>query len=91
VLRLSLQTEPDNAAALALYRQYGFAINADLATLSLTLDHLHSQPAAADTALPSHVLDAIDAIVAPGLDLAPDEKIDTPPSLQDVTLRRRRS
>ena len=36
-LRLSLQTEPDNAAALALYRQCGFTINADLTTLSLTL------------------------------------------------------
>lgn len=55
-----------------------------------TLEHLHSQLAADDTALPSDVLDAIDAIVAPGLDLAPDEKIDTPPSLLDATLRRRR-
>jgi ribosomal protein S18 acetylase RimI-like enzyme len=36
-LRLSLQTEPDNAAALALYRQCGFTIHADLATLSLTI------------------------------------------------------
>lgn len=35
--RLSLQTEPDNAAALALYRQCGFTINADLATLSLNI------------------------------------------------------
>ncbi|MFC7358820.1 GNAT family N-acetyltransferase [Nocardioides astragali] len=36
-LRLSLQTEPDNVAALALYRQCGFTINADLATLSLNI------------------------------------------------------
>lgn len=36
-LRLTLQTEPDLAAALALYRQCGFTINADLATLSLNL------------------------------------------------------
>ena len=56
-----------------------------------TLEHLHSQLAAADTALPSDVLDAIDAIVAPGVDLAPGEKIDTPPSLLDPALRRRRS
>ena len=34
-LRLSLQTESDNAAALALYRHCGFTINADLTTLSL--------------------------------------------------------
>ncbi len=55
-----------------------------------TLDHLHSQLAAADTVLPPDVLDAIDEIVAPGVDLAPDEKIDTPPALLDPSLRRRR-
>jgi aryl-alcohol dehydrogenase-like predicted oxidoreductase len=54
-----------------------------------TLDHLHSQLAAADTVLSADVLDAIDAIVAPGLDLAPDEKHDTPPALLDPALRRR--
>ncbi len=54
-----------------------------------TMDHLQSQLAAADTALSADVLDAIDAIVAPGVDLAPDEKIDTPPALLDATLRRR--
>ncbi len=54
-----------------------------------TMDHLHSQLAAADTVLSADVLDAIDAIVAPGHDLAPDEKIDTPPALLDSALRRR--
>ena len=54
-----------------------------------TLDHLHSQLAAADTVLSSDVLDAIDAVVAPGVDLAPEEKIDTPPALLDASLRRR--
>ena len=54
-----------------------------------TLDHLQSQLAAADTALSADVLDAIDAIVAPGTDLAPDEKHDTPPALLDPALRRR--
>ncbi|WP_314416058.1 aldo/keto reductase [Streptomyces kroppenstedtii] len=54
-----------------------------------TLDHLHSQLAAADTVLPVEVLDAIDTIVAPGTDLAPEEKNDTPPSLLDPALRRR--
>jgi aryl-alcohol dehydrogenase-like predicted oxidoreductase len=54
-----------------------------------TLDHLHSQLAAADTALSADVLDAIDAIVAPGIDLAADEKHDTPPALLDPSLRRR--
>jgi aryl-alcohol dehydrogenase-like predicted oxidoreductase len=54
-----------------------------------TVDHLHSQLAAADTVLSADVLDAIDEIVAPGVDLAPEEKFDTPPSLLDPSLRRR--
>jgi hypothetical protein len=39
--------------------------------------------------LSADVLDAIDAIVAPGTDLAAHEKHDTPPSLLDASLRRR--
>lgn len=54
-----------------------------------TPDHLHAQLAAADTVLPADVLDAIDAIVAPGTDLAAHEKNDTPPALLDPSLRRR--
>ena len=54
-----------------------------------TPEHLQSQLAAADTVLPADVLDAIDAIVPPGVDLAPEEKVDTPPSLLDPTRRRR--
>ncbi len=54
-----------------------------------TMDHLDSQLAAADTVLTPDVLDALDAIVAPGVDLAPDEKIDTRPSILDASLRRR--
>ncbi|MFC4020928.1 aldo/keto reductase [Micromonospora sp. GCM10011542] len=54
-----------------------------------TLEHLGSQVAAADTVLPADVLDAIDAVVAPGVDLAPQEKNDTPPALLDASLRRR--
>ena len=54
-----------------------------------TVDHLHSQVAAADTVLSADVLDAIDAIVAPGVDLAAHEKNDTPPALLDAALRRR--
>ncbi|SEE88127.1 aldo/keto reductase [Streptomyces sp. Ag109_O5-10] len=55
-----------------------------------TRDHLHSQLAAADTVLSADVLDAVDAIVAPGTDLAAHEKHDTPPALLDPALRRRR-
>ncbi|WP_236792691.1 aldo/keto reductase [Amycolatopsis sp. GM8] len=54
-----------------------------------TLDHLRSQLAAADTVLSADVLDEIDAIVAPGVDLAAHEKFDTPPALLDPSLRRR--
>ncbi|WP_019587829.1 aldo/keto reductase [Deinococcus apachensis] len=54
-----------------------------------TLEHLHSQLAAADTVLSTDVLDAIDSIVPPGTDLAPHEKFDTPPALLDPSLRRR--
>ena len=54
-----------------------------------TLDHLHAQLAAADTVLSPDVLDAIDTIVAPGTDLAPHEKFDTPPALLEPSLRRR--
>jgi aryl-alcohol dehydrogenase-like predicted oxidoreductase len=54
-----------------------------------TLGHLRSQLAAADTVLSTDVLDEIDTIVAPGVDLAADEKFDTPPALLDPTLRRR--
>ena len=54
-----------------------------------TPDHLRTQLAAADTVLSADILDAIDAIVAPGVDLAPQEKFDTPPALLDPSLRRR--
>jgi aryl-alcohol dehydrogenase-like predicted oxidoreductase len=54
-----------------------------------TLDHLHSQLAAADTVLSADILDAIDQIVTPGTDLAAHEKFDTPPALLEPSLRRR--
>ncbi|RFU36629.1 aldo/keto reductase [Actinomadura logoneensis] len=54
-----------------------------------TIDHLHAQLAAADTVLSADVLDAIDEIVAPGVDLAAHEKVDTRPALVDASLRRR--
>lgn len=54
-----------------------------------TIDHLRSQLAAADTILTPDILDEIDAIVAPGVDLAPAEKNDAPPALTTPALRRR--
>ncbi|HET7325878.1 MAG TPA: aldo/keto reductase [Nocardioidaceae bacterium] len=54
-----------------------------------TIDHLHTQLAAADIVLTDDILDEIDAIVPPGHDLAPSEKNDTPPALTNPALRRR--
>ncbi|MEO9151976.1 MAG: aldo/keto reductase, partial [Lapillicoccus sp.] len=51
-----------------------------------TMEHLESQLAAADTVLSADVLDTIDTIVAPGVDLSPEEKIDTRPSITDTSL-----
>ncbi|MDP9116423.1 MAG: aldo/keto reductase [Actinomycetota bacterium] len=84
----------DDAGLTLIQLALGFVTAHPAVTSALigprTLDHLHSQLAAADTVLGSDVLDAIDEVVPPGLDLAPEEKIDTPPALLDVALRRRR-
>lgn len=83
-----------DAAGLTMIRlALGFVTAHPAVTSALigprTLDHLHSQLAAADTVLPADVLDAIDSVVAPGTDLAAHEKFDTPPALLDTSLRRR--
>ena len=83
----------DEAGLTMIQLALGFVTTHPAVTSALigprTLDHLHSQLAAADTVLPADVLDAIDAIVPPGTDLAAHEKIDTPPALLDPSLRRR--
>ncbi|QLH22369.1 aldo/keto reductase [Streptomyces sp. Rer75] len=83
----------DDAGLTMIQLALGFVTAHPAVTSALigprTLDHLHAQLAAADTVLPADVLDAIDAIVAPGTDLAPHEKHDTPPALLDPSLRRR--
>jgi aryl-alcohol dehydrogenase-like predicted oxidoreductase len=88
-----LATVADQAGLTMIQLALGFVTAHPAVTSAIigprTLDHLHSQLAAADTALPADVLDAIDSIVAPGTDLAPHEKFDTPPALLDPSLRRR--
>ncbi|MCT2586726.1 aldo/keto reductase [Actinophytocola gossypii] len=83
----------DDAGLTMIQLALGFVTAHPAVTSALvgprTVNHLHAQLAAADTVLPADVLDAIDSIVAPGTDLAPDEKHDTPPALLDPTLRRR--
>ena len=83
----------DQAALSLIQLSLGFVTAHPGVTSALigprTLDHLKSQLAAADTVLPADVLDEIDTIVAPGVDLAAHEKFDTPPALLDPSLRRR--
>ncbi|MVN88250.1 aldo/keto reductase [Deinococcus sp. HMF7620] len=83
----------DEAGLTMIQLALGF-VNAHPAVTSAligprTVEHLESQLAAATTMLSPDVLDALDKIVAPGLDLAPQEKNDAPPALTDANLRRR--
>ncbi|WP_435233778.1 aldo/keto reductase [Micromonospora aurantiaca (nom. illeg.)] len=83
----------DEAGLTLIHLALGFVTAHPAVTSAIigprTPEHLHSQLAAAGTVLDADVLDAIDAIVAPGVDLAPQEKHDTPPALLDPALRRR--
>jgi aryl-alcohol dehydrogenase-like predicted oxidoreductase len=56
---------------------------------SRTMEQLESQLGAADVDLDAAVLDRIDAIVPPGTNLNPADAGYTPPSLTDVSQRRR--
>ncbi|WP_411099127.1 aldo/keto reductase [Streptomyces sp. x-45] len=89
-----LSAVADEAGLTLIQLALGFVTAHPAVTAALvgprTLDHLHSQLAAADTVLSDDVLDAIDAIVPPGTDLAAEEKLDATPSLLDPALRRRR-
>ncbi|MFI7218901.1 aldo/keto reductase [Micromonospora maritima] len=88
-----LATVADEAGLTLIQLALGFVTAHPAVTAALigprTPEHLRAQLAAADTVLTPDVLDAIDAIVAPGVDLAPHEKNDTPPALLDPALRRR--
>jgi aryl-alcohol dehydrogenase-like predicted oxidoreductase len=88
-----LATVADEAGLTMIQLALGFVTAHPAVTSAIigprTMDHLRSQLAAADTVLSADVLGAIDAIVAPGVDLAPHEKFDTPPALLDPSLRRR--
>ena len=89
-----LVTIADNAGLTLIQLALGFVTAHPAVTSAIigprTLEHLSSHLGAADIVLSDDVLDAIDEVVAPGLDLAPGEKIDTPPALLDSALRRRR-
>jgi aryl-alcohol dehydrogenase-like predicted oxidoreductase len=82
-----LATVGDKAGLTMIQLALGFVTAHPAVTSAIigprTMDHLHSQLAAADTVL------SADAIVAPGTDLAAHEKYDTPPALLDAAQRRR--
>ncbi|MFI7552775.1 aldo/keto reductase [Micromonospora sediminimaris] len=88
-----LATVADEAGLSMIQLALGFVTAHPAVTSAIigprTMDHLHAQLAAADTVLSADVLDAIDAIVGPGVDLAAHEKNDTPPALLDSARRRR--
>jgi aryl-alcohol dehydrogenase-like predicted oxidoreductase len=88
-----LATVADDAGLTMIQLALGFVTAHPAVTSAIigprTLEHFESQLAAADTILSADTLDAIDAIVAPGTDLAPDEKNDAPPALLHPGLRRR--
>jgi aryl-alcohol dehydrogenase-like predicted oxidoreductase len=88
-----LATVADEAGLTLIQLALGFVTGHPAVTSAIigprTVDHLHDQLAAADTVLPDDVLDAIDLIVAPGVDLAPHEKFDAPRALTDASQRRR--
>jgi aryl-alcohol dehydrogenase-like predicted oxidoreductase len=54
-----------------------------------TMDHLESQLGAADVTLTTDVLDRIDEIVPPGVTVSAGDRGYQPPSLTDLTQRRR--
>ncbi|MET8230380.1 aldo/keto reductase [Micromonospora sp. NPDC005298] len=88
-----LATVADEAGLTMIQLALGFVTAHPAVTSAIigprTMEHLRSQLDAADTVLSADVLDAIDAIVAPGVDLAAHEKFDTPPALLDPARRRR--
>jgi aryl-alcohol dehydrogenase-like predicted oxidoreductase len=83
----------DQAGLTMIQLALGFVLAHPAVTSAIigprTLNHLESQLAATDTILSADILDAIDTIVPPGTDLAPHEKLDTPPALLNPSLRRR--
>lgn len=86
----------DEAGLTMIQLALGFVTAHPAVTCALigprTMEHLESQLAAADTVLSAEVLDAVDAVVAPGVDLAPQEKNPTAvPAITDPALRRRAS
>jgi Aldo/keto reductase family len=71
----------------------GFVVSHPAVTSAIlgprTMDHLESQLGAPSDGLPADLLDRIDEIVSPGVNLNPADGSYVPPSLTDPPLRRR--
>jgi aryl-alcohol dehydrogenase-like predicted oxidoreductase len=82
-----------DAALPPIHLALAFVVNHPAVTAAIigsrTMEHLESQLGAADVDLDTAVLDRIDAIVPPGMNLNPADAGYTPPSLSDSTRRRR--
>jgi aryl-alcohol dehydrogenase-like predicted oxidoreductase len=90
----------DKLAALAgeagmplIHLALAFVLNHPAITAAIigprTMEHLESQLGAADVTLSPEILDRIDEIVPPGINLNPADGGYQPPSVTDPALRRR--
>jgi aryl-alcohol dehydrogenase-like predicted oxidoreductase len=83
----------DEAQLSLIHLALGFVLTHPAITAAIigprTMEQLESQLGAADIDLPADVLDQIDAIVPPGINLNTADAGYTPPALADSALRRR--
>jgi aryl-alcohol dehydrogenase-like predicted oxidoreductase len=83
----------DDAGLSVIHLALAFVISHPAVTSAIigprTMQHLESQLGAADVVLTPDVLDKIDEIVPPGINLNPPDRGYEPPALTDPALRRR--
>jgi aryl-alcohol dehydrogenase-like predicted oxidoreductase len=82
----------DEAGLTLIQMAIAFVVNHPAVTTAIlgprTIAHLEDQLAAADVRLDAEILDAIDAVVAPGLNVNPNDSGYLGPALQPPALRR---
>jgi aryl-alcohol dehydrogenase-like predicted oxidoreductase len=82
----------DDAGMTLIDMALGFVINHPAVTAAIigprTMEHLESQLTSADVSLPGELLDKIDEIVKPGVDIKPDDSYFDNPALKPDALRR---
>lgn len=89
----ALQAVADEAGLPLVDLAHGFVLSHPVVTSAIigprTPEQLRSALRGADVRLGDDVLDAIDRVVPPGVDLNPADRQYTPPALADARLRRR--